>query len=514
MTDDRMGGIALIAAAVGGLVTMSIHPTGADLAGPGQHMLMAFMGIAAHTLALATMPVGFLGALALTRRLNSPNRLALAGLVVYGFALVAGLAAATLSGFVATGLAREMNDAAPSAIDGWRMLFGFTGRLNQAFALVLVVASSVAIVLWSAAMLKARALARSAAIYGLVLGPVIIFAVLSGYLRLHVTGFGLVVIGQSLWFIVVGRQLYGRAQRASSIALPVALLAVLLVALGVHLAHAHMGAHGLGADKVELRSAETSLPLKPLQGRPTIGVFINSSGPYRFILDSGAATSVIDPALAKELKLEYYGDVRIGSPIHPEGTPAKIFRASHLVAGDLDLSGLKLVALSLPQSLLSDDDPPRGVLSPLLLQGYLVAVDFPRSVVVIKKGELPVADGKEIFEYEMGRTPRVPIQVGGKSLDVDLDLGASRGLTLPHSYIAELPLASTPVKTDPIRTVDASLPAVSASLNGTMTLGRYSFEHPEITFGDGMPNGNLGSALLNRFVITLDPASHRVRIAE
>jgi len=45
-------------------------------------------------------------------------------------------------------------------------------------------------------------------IYGLLLGPVIILAVLSGHLRLGVHGIGLVVLGQAVWFVVAGVRLW------------------------------------------------------------------------------------------------------------------------------------------------------------------------------------------------------------------------------------------------------------------------------------------------------------------
>src|SRR5439155_4851688 len=51
--DDQLGGIALIAGAVGGLVTMSLHPTGHDLSAPGQFASAAFRAAAVHALAIA-----------------------------------------------------------------------------------------------------------------------------------------------------------------------------------------------------------------------------------------------------------------------------------------------------------------------------------------------------------------------------------------------------------------------------------------------------------------------------
>lgn len=204
MTDDRKGGIALIAGTATMIVTMLLHPSGRDLFVPGRLEQAARLVAVAHALGIASMPISFLGALALTRRLASPDRLALAALVVYGLALVAGMVAAVASGFVAPSIAREMIDAVPQQRETWEALFHFNGAINQAFARVLVAASSIAIVLWSAAIVKHAALSRRIGIYGLIAGLAIVLVLASGHLRLDVHGFGLVVLAQAVWFITAG----------------------------------------------------------------------------------------------------------------------------------------------------------------------------------------------------------------------------------------------------------------------------------------------------------------------
>jgi hypothetical protein len=87
------------------------------------------------------------------------------------------------------------------------MVFDYNHRLNQAFARTYVVASSAAIVLWSASILRSRSLAPGVAIYGLLVGPAILLAVVSGHLRLDVHGFGLIVLPQAVWFVVAGARL-------------------------------------------------------------------------------------------------------------------------------------------------------------------------------------------------------------------------------------------------------------------------------------------------------------------
>ncbi len=205
MTDERKGGLALIAGSFGLIATMSFHPSGHDLFRPGALDESSALAYASHALAIAGMAVTLLGAIALSRRAASSDRSAVAALVAYGLSVVAGTAAAVASGFVGPGLVREILETTDAAArETWHAVLAYNFRVNQAFSRVLVVASSTAIVLWSAAIVRSRALHRAVALYGLLIGPAAVVAVLSGRLRLDVHGLGLVVLAQSAWFISTG----------------------------------------------------------------------------------------------------------------------------------------------------------------------------------------------------------------------------------------------------------------------------------------------------------------------
>ena len=204
MSEERAGGLALILGSIGGMVTMALHPTGHDLFAPGAFDSVARLNVAVHALAIASLPVSFFGALALARRVATPDRLSIGALVVYGYAAVAVLVAAAASGFVTPVLARGMLDASETAKERAHALLDYNFELNQAFAKVFTVGSSAAIALWSIAILRTRALASGLGVYGLVLGSAAIAGILSGHLRLDVHGMGIVVLGQAIWFVAVG----------------------------------------------------------------------------------------------------------------------------------------------------------------------------------------------------------------------------------------------------------------------------------------------------------------------
>ena len=205
MKDNRLGAIALILGAISGIITLTFHPAGggAHHVTPAQFEILIAVVIGVHALAISGLPFSFLGALVLSRRLDSSTRLAMMALVIYGFGLVAIMAAATMSGLVTPGILRKMIAHNPSS-DQWHALAEYTHMINQGFAKIGAVASCVAIVLWSALMVKSGALSRAVGLYGLFIGIATAIAIMTGTLDLELHGFRLITFTQAIWFIAIG----------------------------------------------------------------------------------------------------------------------------------------------------------------------------------------------------------------------------------------------------------------------------------------------------------------------
>lgn len=204
MHDLKKGGLALIIGTVSGYITMAFHPSGHELLAPERFARAAYTVAATHSLALLGLPALFLGALAIYRRVEGPNRLGLAALVVFGFGLVGGMAAAVFSGFVGPALAAAILKAGAPDYDNGRLLFFLNGQLNRALAQVFVFASALAISLWSSAGLLGRHLPATIGVFGLLAGVCVIGFLSSGYLQLDIHGFGAVMIINGIWYISVG----------------------------------------------------------------------------------------------------------------------------------------------------------------------------------------------------------------------------------------------------------------------------------------------------------------------
>lgn len=210
MTDDRKAGIALIAGSLGGIVTMAVHPTGTASLTAEQVAHLAIVSGAAHSLAMVSVLLLFLGTCGLARRLAAADRIAFAAIVTCGFACVAIIIAAAVSGFIVPDILKHMVRDVPAAARDWQIVIAAIFQINQAFARIYSVAASLAIILWSISALRNGGLGRGVAIYGCVIAPLIIVGIGIGHLRLDVHGMTAVMLGQAIWFIVVGSQLCSR----------------------------------------------------------------------------------------------------------------------------------------------------------------------------------------------------------------------------------------------------------------------------------------------------------------
>ncbi len=215
MTDDRRSGIALIAGSLGGILTMVVHPTGAASLTADQVAHLAVVSAGAHSLAMFSFLLLFLGACGLTRRIAAADRIAFAAIVTYGFACVAVFIAAAVSGFIVPGIMNRMVRDVPAAAQQWKIAIYGVFQINQAFARIYSVAACIAILLWSVSVLRNGGLGRGVAIYGCVIAPLIILGIGVGHIRLDVHGMGIVVLGHAIWFVIVGAQLCSR--RASPV---------------------------------------------------------------------------------------------------------------------------------------------------------------------------------------------------------------------------------------------------------------------------------------------------------
>ncbi len=256
-----------------------------------------------------------------------------------------------------------------------------------------------------------------------------------------------------------------------------------------------------------------ALPLGKIAHLSTVEVMINDSGPYTFVLDTGAGGNVLNEKLAAELKLPVVGSIAVGSPMGEKPKESDQFSMASFSIGDVVLSDVLAVAMDL-------DGPfrgltaPDGILAAAAIEGHVMTINYPNEYMTLEKGALPAADGRKILDYDGSDTvPHLAVSVGGKSVDVALDSGAPQGLSLPLSLAEELTLESAPKVTGKGRTVDAEFEIRSSRLNGDIQLGDLRLANPMINFNEKAPYGNVGIGILGQYSVAIDCSNQRIALA-
>ena len=120
------------------------------------------------------------------------------------------MVAAAVSGFIFPDIMKHMVRDIPADTHQWEIAIAGIFQINQAFARIYSVGTSMVIILWSVSALRNGGLGRGVAIYGCVISVLLIVGIGIGHLRLDVHGMAVVMLGQVIWFILVGSQLYSR----------------------------------------------------------------------------------------------------------------------------------------------------------------------------------------------------------------------------------------------------------------------------------------------------------------
>jgi len=190
-------------------------------------------------------------------------------------------------------------------------------------------------------------------------------------------------------------------------------------------------------------------------------VYIGSAGPYRFLIDTGAATTLIDPRLATKLHLE------------PEFRVELITQQSRQFIPGTNLTNLRLGGRTLPATEVVFEDVSEARLMDASVKGILgrnalTSFDFtlsPPSGRFEDTEERPVGEVVPYFEVE-GRMA-VKARMGEETLTLILDSGSN------HMVLFRLPAAMAKVRpvATTITTIDGARNTVPTCWSAEMTLG-------------------------------------------
>lgn len=217
---DRVAGFALMGGALLAVFFMLHHPsTSSGEIGAALAELQAEGALSAwvHGMLIVVMIGIWFGGYGLTVRLGTRQVLPPLGFLLFGLGTVAYCLAATVSGFIVPRIGSEFANSSPELMEQARGMLMLSGITNQAFANAGLIGTSAGILCWSMALAKRTSWARWAGVFGLIVSVLPALLLLTGQLRLHLTGMTLVVVASSAWYLLIGALLVlGRVNEATN----------------------------------------------------------------------------------------------------------------------------------------------------------------------------------------------------------------------------------------------------------------------------------------------------------
>jgi hypothetical protein len=246
---------------------------------------------------------------------------------------------------------------------------------------------------------------------------------------------------------------------------------------------------------------------------PVVEVRVNGRGPYRFAIDTGGAgLARIDSSLAARLDLPVVGSVTAGDPSGLNRIELPVVQVDSIEVGGARFVGLTAAARNFAAGP-SAGDPVDGVLGFGLFADALLTLDYPGGRVLLERGALPPADGRDVLAYsDEDGIPSVTLRVDTLSVRAHLDAGSPGGFTLPDSLEPRLALAEEPRVVGRGRTVNNTFEIRAARIQGEVRLGGAAYPNAVVEFVSIFPFANVGARVLRDCRVTFDQRNHRVRL--
>jgi predicted aspartyl protease len=215
--------------------------------------------------------------------------------------------------------------------------------------------------------------------------------------------------------------------------------------------HASVAVAPGGRVEVPIRPNRAGAPLVPVRGK--------TSAPWEMMLDTGAPSVVVSPAVAAREGWP----VRHGEMYSVDGlADAKMIRIGGTAATFRDFDAMVMS----PKSLKFGEGTGDGALGLMLFHDVLLTVDFPNNRLILEPGSLPEPDGRDVLPMKLDAAGHafVPIRVGTREVWAMIDTGFSSGLAVPTAEARQFPGASRFVIGDLVTTWHGTVRSKTARL--------------------------------------------------
>lgn len=262
----------------------------------------------------------------------------------------------------------------------------------------------------------------------------------------------------------------------------------------------------------------TDIAGRKVRSRMTVAVGINGSGPYRFVVDSGADSSVVGERLANALKLPE------GSRVLLNGVTESAW-VDRVLVEELTLGPSSVSALELP--VLRDIDlGAEGMIGLDALVEQRLMLDFEKRTISVDDASrpLPRMDGEIVVTARLKRGQLILTQVKAGLVQVDAVVDTGSEITIGNTALRDQLIRRYPDKFETIEITGVTGVTTKLQLARIpeLRLGSVRLQNVPIAFADvtpfevfgisDRPSLLLGTDLMETFrKVSLDFRARKVR---
>jgi predicted aspartyl protease len=257
---------------------------------------------------------------------------------------------------------------------------------------------------------------------------------------------------------------------------------------------------------------------RKIRTRMTVEVRVNGRGPYRFLVDSGADSSVVGLRIARDLQLP------VGTPVNLHGMTASA-QVDRVMVAELSLGQSKIRNLELP-ALLEGDMGGEGMVGIDALVEQRLMMDFETRVIKVEDARVPVKwlDGEIVVTARRRRGQLILTEVRAAGLPLDAVIDTGSEITIGNLALRDKLIGGNreSFTTIPVTGVTGVTVNLQIARIGELQLGSVTLRDVPIAFADvppfkvfGLSNEPallLGTDLLETFRrVSLDFRARKVR---
>ncbi|HWL95431.1 MAG TPA: aspartyl protease family protein [Phycisphaerae bacterium] len=258
--------------------------------------------------------------------------------------------------------------------------------------------------------------------------------------------------------------------------------------------------------QINLPGGDVEVASQLIENFTVVSVFLNNTGPYNFILDTGAGSAVVSPRIAALFPQSVFGETLVNQSL-----TTQYFHVESLNMDTITFENFDAVVIDLDAFLQGTQLD--GIVGLPLFSQLALTLDYPRSAVRVRTGVLPPPDNCETLSLSVREDGllTVPVTVAGTTVQALVDSGNNGFMLLPDTFLNLSFIGPTTTATR--LAVQGTYQVTQGCLaDGSVSVGCVSYAGACVDVGD--PEANLGAEGLRPFSVTIDQPSKLIHLGQ